>query len=98
MNSRQSTLRATSAPTREAPQPPGDYIDDSETLVGENGTLDNVQERLESLKADQDDGDSIPLDRRRCSRQRLSIIGKRPKENRKLICCRSSKSLGRNLR
>lgn len=63
MNSRQSTLRATSAPTREAPQPPGDYIDDSETLVGENGTLDNVQERLESLKADQDDGDSIPLDR-----------------------------------
>ncbi|KAI9877740.1 MAG: hypothetical protein M1830_002960 [Pleopsidium flavum] len=63
MNSRQSTLKATSAPTREAPQPPGDDIDDSETLVGENGTLDNAQARLKSLKACQDDGDSIPLDR-----------------------------------
>ncbi len=61
MNSRQSTLKAASAPTREAPQPPNGHIDDAETLVGENGTLDNMQERLKSLKAgEEEDGSDLP--------------------------------------
>ena len=63
MSTRQSTLRAASAPTRQAPQPPDDDIDDSETLVGENGTLDNAQERLKSVTADENDGDSSPPER-----------------------------------
>lgn len=63
MNSRQSTLKAASAPTREAPQPPNGYIDDAETLVGENGTLDNMQERLKSLKAGEEEDDSNLPDR-----------------------------------
>lgn len=63
MNSRQSTLKAASAPTREAPQPPNGYVDDADTLVGENGTLDNTQDRLKSLKAGEDEDDSNLPDR-----------------------------------